>query len=177
MKFQFCPVNQDNYPAMPAVWFTENEEADVVQLVSSLESISGDSTVTNQVKTLLTGLCSIHSCPLPEEAKQLVSPEYPPEPSDESDTDEDDSMCDTGEFMMDDEAAEVEPAKDETDGKSDSADENSLDADHKELLRKVAEKQIAKGLMVSEALYVPLPLTSFLPFRKQPLEVSSRRTG
>lgn len=114
-----------------------------------MESLSNsrDTTITSQVKTLVSELCRIHSYTLPEEVEALEIPQYPKEVPLESDDDdgENDSMVEDGNEDM--ESMFLNSSSEKTaDG-----EEAGLDPEHQQLLAEVAQKQLENNLEVTSS--------------------------
>jgi hypothetical protein len=132
---------QDNYPHTAAVWFTEVDEPKVISLLDSIDDLE-DTTVTSQVKTVLTELCSIFSLELPKELEDLKIPDV----SFEEVTEplESDSESEEEEFMAEDdvelETKALEVSPEETEKLAvDNGDD--LSPDKKEILKRFATKK------------------------------------
>ena len=59
---------QETYPSTPPVWFSESDNANVTNALTSLSETSGiNNHLSYQVKSLLRQLCTLFSLPLPVE--------------------------------------------------------------------------------------------------------------
>ena len=72
----------NNYPSTPPVWFSESDNVNVTNALTSLSETSGiNNHLSYQVKSLLRQLCTLFSLPLPVEC---------------TDSDSNSSGCSTG---------------------------------------------------------------------------------
>jgi len=68
----------ETYPSTPPVWFSESEDANVANALTSLSDTSGlDNHLLHQVKLLLRHLCTLFGLPLSKECFELSSPSTP----------------------------------------------------------------------------------------------------
>ena len=78
----FCFLFQETYPSTPPVWFSESDNVNVTNALTSLSETSGiNNHLCYQVKSLLRQLCTLFSLPLPVEC---------------TDSDSNSSGCSTG---------------------------------------------------------------------------------
>jgi hypothetical protein len=139
---------QDNYPKSPSVWFTESDEPDVVKLLESL-SKNDNTTISQQIKTLVGELCRIHACTLPEEVKKLEIPEFP---KDEDDVESLVSDFDSEEEFMAEDDIEMEVKAQENNNEDvkklavDSGDD--LSTEHKQTLQRWSQQQMQSSVKV-----------------------------
>ena len=78
----FLFLFQETYPSTPPVWFSESDNVNVTNALTSLSETSGiNNHLSYQVKSLLRQLCTLFSLPLPVEC---------------TDSDSNSSGCSTG---------------------------------------------------------------------------------
>ncbi|XP_046574341.1 ubiquitin-conjugating enzyme E2 Q2-like isoform X2 [Haliotis rubra] len=108
----------ETYPQSAPIWFSDSEEVVVTTVIERLTETTPDKyNILQQVKLLLTELCSLHDIPVPEEIafidSALVNRGQPVRDRHESSEEEDE---DEFHYDMEDDAQSDQKAKEEIDG-------------------------------------------------------------
>ncbi|KAL5277674.1 UBE2Q1 family protein [Megaselia abdita] len=74
-KFDVHANITETYPSTPPVWFADNDETSITNVVQILNNTNGlDNHIINQVRILIRELCLLHNVPLPSEVDSLTIP-------------------------------------------------------------------------------------------------------